>query len=288
MRAVARFLTSPVMCVLWAALLFLDWGSLPNDSAASSTAARHRPFPRLIHFPIYRGFDDCPLPPQSPRDVGPARTYADYAADDHLFFVCRMPTGPVAISARGSTALPPRAPLLGFVVVTGDTSPRYKGFWAPTSAVVRLHTGNTTNSFSAADRAQLPRAIFAAVESFRDDEQIHPIDYWLIRAADSSRTTTTPHGDRTGILAVSSTPLLAGYAHNTAALAVAILLIAGLARHTDSLLARYGRRGRRARGHCPACDYDLTFAFDNGCPECGWNRRADPPSHHASGPLKST
>lgn len=267
------------MCVFWAALLFLDWGSLPNDSAAVSTAGRHRPYPRLIHFPVYRGFDDCPLPPRAKvlRASSPDRTYADYAGDDHLFFVCRGSSGLIAISANGSAPLPARAPLAGFVVITGDTGPRYKGFWAPTSAVVHLEVGNTANSFSAADRAQLPGAIFAAVDAFRGDEHVHPIDYWLIHAADSSRTTTTPHGDRSGILAVSSTPLLAGYAHNTAALVVAVVLVAGLARNTDRFLARYGRRGRRARGHCPACDYDLTFGFDAGCPECGWNRRAARP-----------
>ncbi len=32
------------------------------------------------------------------------------------------------------------------------------------------------------------------------------------------------------------------------------------------------RAGRKRRGHCAKCDYDLVHKFDDGCPECGWNR----------------
>lgn len=29
---------------------------------------------------------------------------------------------------------------------------------------------------------------------------------------------------------------------------------------------------RRTRGRCPRCGYNLRGEFDDGCPECGWNR----------------
>ncbi len=34
------------------------------------------------------------------------------------------------------------------------------------------------------------------------------------------------------------------------------------------------KRRRRRGGHCPRCNYDLKGALDQGCPECGWKRRA--------------
>lgn len=36
----------------------------------------------------------------------------------------------------------------------------------------------------------------------------------------------------------------------------------------------FRRSGRRARGHCPSCAYDLRGQLDNGCTECGWRRSA--------------
>ncbi len=33
------------------------------------------------------------------------------------------------------------------------------------------------------------------------------------------------------------------------------------------------RRSRYRRGLCPACRYDLTADYSNGCSECGWGRR---------------
>lgn len=34
------------------------------------------------------------------------------------------------------------------------------------------------------------------------------------------------------------------------------------------------RRRRVARGHCPACGYDLCHRLEQGCSEGGWNRPA--------------
>ena len=39
---------------------------------------------------------------------------------------------------------------------------------------------------------------------------------------------------------------------------------------------------RRTRGRCPRCGYNLRGEFDDGCPECGWNRTCSKP--HESSP----
>ena len=261
-----------MMCVLWAALLLLDWFSLPHDSAAVSMAARRRPFDRLIPFPRYTGFEDCPLPPRRATSGLPP-TYADYASEGELFFIFRTPTGIAAMSARGSIGAPAKSNFIGIISVRGDTQPRYEGFWAPTAAVVRINTTGSAMSFAPADRAGIPAAIFRAVEPLRGVAGVHPVDYWLLKAADSPRTTITPPGDRSGILAVSSTPLIGGFVHNTAAAGAASLLLGGLARLARRAYRRHSKRSRRSRGLCPACGYDLRGEFEAGCPECGWNRR---------------
>jgi len=59
-----------------------------------------------------------------------------------------------------------------------------------------------------------------------------------------------------------------GHSGTIAALA-SIILVAVVLSHVPWR----NRRGRRMdQGHCPACGYDLQFAFREGCPECGWRR----------------
>jgi len=42
--------------------------------------------------------------------------------------------------------------------------------------------------------------------------------------------------------------------------------------------SRHIRQWRRQRnGWCPKCAYDLPHNLSSGCPECGWNRRPNPP-----------
>ncbi len=63
------------------------------------------------------------------------------------------------------------------------------------------------------------------------------------------------------------TPLWPGIAINTVFYgAILWLLVPG-----PFALRRYVRR---RRGRCITCGYDLRGAFDEGCPECGWNREA--------------
>lgn len=64
-------------------------------------------------------------------------------------------------------------------------------------------------------------------------------------------------------------PVAEGFAINTALYTAAwtlpYLLLLGLRRF---------RTRRRRRGQCPKCAYDLQHKFLDGCPECGWNRKA--------------
>lgn len=56
-----------------------------------------------------------------------------------------------------------------------------------------------------------------------------------------------------------------GFIADTAVLATCVLAVLVASSFIRS-------RGRRRRGHCPACAYDLLHNFASGCPECGWNR----------------
>lgn len=40
-------------------------------------------------------------------------------------------------------------------------------------------------------------------------------------------------------------------------------------------------RARTLRGLCPRCAYDLEARFEDGCPECGWQREAPPRAEQA-------
>jgi CBS-domain-containing membrane protein len=56
-----------------------------------------------------------------------------------------------------------------------------------------------------------------------------------------------------------------------AAWVVIVVMARGIAR---AILARF----RTRKGHCPACDYDLTGVAGPVCPECGYERTATPAS----------
>lgn len=68
---------------------------------------------------------------------------------------------------------------------------------------------------------------------------------------------------------------LHGYCAHMAGSVLLGMVPAGILAFLRWLHAAERRRvqsGRKSRGHCPFCDYDLRQDLDGGCPECGWRR----------------
>lgn len=89
---------------------------------------------------------------------------------------------------------------------------------------------------------------------------------------------TTPIKDPTRVLKLSTAPLAEnvwmpyqpvwfGLVINSVFYAIVIAIIA-------SILRTYRHARRMKRGKCPICNYELSFDFHDGCPECGWRKVA--------------
>jgi len=231
MRALARALTHPALCITCGVLLFFDWCSLANTMTRRSTAAQY-----------------CPL---NPRRLG-------------TVYIPRLPVK----LARTRAGL--RATLLGNgpLLIPDDWEPvhefalarlpaRQSGFWAMTARTEGI-TFYGDESLTPAERDQLFPALIAAFESATDGPALDPLAHSLLKAGVMSRTETLPAGYFHNAMAVMVGLLLLAGLPRTA---VAIIQLSFERREQK----------RRARGLCPACAYDLRGEFNSGCPECGWN-----------------
>lgn len=235
MRAAARFLTHPVLCVLCGILLLFDWGTLANGLHDHAIAARYCPF--------------------NPGLRGSSRIR-------RLHFELARDPGFRAIFIDSSTRSSP-GPSTAFTLAHAPA--RGSGFWGITARTERI-TFYGDDSLTPDERGQLLPTLVTALDSAPDGPTIDPIAYSLLKAGVTSRTRSIPAGYIHNAGAIALAVIFITGLPRT------LFSITHRITHWPSD-RREDRR--LSRGLCPTCAYDLRADFESGCPECGWNRRDD-------------
>jgi hypothetical protein len=130
--------------------------------------------------------------------------------------------------------------------------PRKRAAWWPTREVTELRL-SSPGSLTAGEQSAMLPALVAAFDRQPDREQM------FLRSASLARA---------GVWS-TSTPIPSGYVRNgISLLALSWLLVGGFfaGREATRLIRE---RGRRSRGECPKCGFDLAGLEGRPCPECG-------------------